>query len=144
MLGLKLNHVSKRGQWCYPLLCLESVFINLFDQHFDGLVQDCSNSSALAMELLQSCTKPSILLTLKTFINEKNHWWRYELFAKCCSKRCYWSGWPYNTCFWIPFCWNVFQRNSFTPVRLFGLDSENLSHVSPSSFEWDVKWSALW
>ena len=26
----------------------------------DGLVQDCSNSSALAMELLQSCTKPLI------------------------------------------------------------------------------------
>ena len=26
----------------------------------DGLVQDCSNSSALAMELLHSCTKPSI------------------------------------------------------------------------------------
>ena len=25
-----------------------------------GLVQDCSNSSALAMEWLQSCTKPSI------------------------------------------------------------------------------------
>ena len=24
----------------------------------DGLVQDCNNSSALAMELLQSCTKP--------------------------------------------------------------------------------------
>ena len=28
--------------------------------HIDGLVQDCSNSSALAMELLQSCTKSSI------------------------------------------------------------------------------------
>ena len=28
--------------------------------HVDGLVQDCSNSSALAMELLQSCTKPSM------------------------------------------------------------------------------------
>ena len=28
--------------------------------HIDGLAQDCSNSSALAMELLQSCTKPSI------------------------------------------------------------------------------------
>ena len=27
--------------------------------HYDGLVQDCCNSSALAMELLQSCTKPS-------------------------------------------------------------------------------------
>ena len=30
----------------------------------DGLVQDCSNSSALAMELLQSCTKPSIFTTM--------------------------------------------------------------------------------
>ena len=29
-------------------------------QYINGLVQDCSNSSALAMELLQSCTKPSI------------------------------------------------------------------------------------
>ena len=28
--------------------------------HIDGLVQDCSNSSALALELLQSCAKPSI------------------------------------------------------------------------------------
>ena len=28
--------------------------------HIDGLVQDCSNSSALAMELLLSCTKPLI------------------------------------------------------------------------------------
>ena len=26
----------------------------------DGLVQDCSNSIANALELLQSCTKPSI------------------------------------------------------------------------------------
>ena len=29
-------------------------------KHFDGLVQDCSISSALAMEILQSCTKPLI------------------------------------------------------------------------------------
>ena len=29
-------------------------------QHSDGLVQDCSNSRTLAMELLQSCAKPSI------------------------------------------------------------------------------------
>ena len=28
------------------------------DWHIDGLVQDYSNSSALAIELLQSCTKP--------------------------------------------------------------------------------------
>ena len=28
--------------------------------YFDSLVQDCSNSIANALELLQSCTKPSI------------------------------------------------------------------------------------
>ena len=28
--------------------------------YFEGLVQDCSNSSVLAMELLQSCTESSI------------------------------------------------------------------------------------
>ena len=29
--------------------------------HIDSLVQDCSISSALAMEILQYCTKPSVL-----------------------------------------------------------------------------------
>ena len=29
--------------------------------HIDGLIQDCSISSALAMEILQSCTVPSTL-----------------------------------------------------------------------------------
>ena len=29
------------------------------DGQVDGLALDCSNSRALAMELLQSCTKPS-------------------------------------------------------------------------------------
>ena len=29
-------------------------------KYLDGLVQDCSNSIANALELLQSCTKPSI------------------------------------------------------------------------------------
>ena len=32
----------------------------LYLSYIDGLVQNCSNSSALAMELLQFCTKPSI------------------------------------------------------------------------------------
>ena len=32
--------------------------------YFDGLVQDCSTSSALAIELLQSSTKPSICCLL--------------------------------------------------------------------------------
>ena len=39
--------------------------------YIDGLVQDCSNSSALAMELLQSCTKPSIY-TLITLDKRRN------------------------------------------------------------------------
>ena len=35
--------------------------IKLIDYRYvDGLVQDCSISSALALEILQSCTKPSI------------------------------------------------------------------------------------
>ena len=34
--------------------------IPLYQHNVDGLVQDCKNSSALAMELLQSCIKPSM------------------------------------------------------------------------------------
>ena len=62
----------------YNSLCVKSfgrhVFMNM---HFDGLVQDCSNSSALAVGLLQSCAKPSIY----TFYTRPWHWnctgWRY-------------------------------------------------------------------
>ena len=35
-------------------------YCQVYHTHIDGLVQDCSDSSALAMELLQSGTKPSI------------------------------------------------------------------------------------
>ena len=35
----------------------------LNENHINGLVQDCSDSSVLAMESLQSCTKPSISST---------------------------------------------------------------------------------
>ena len=40
-----------------------------FNDYFDGLVQDCSNSSVLAMELLQSCAKPLIFLHPITWMN---------------------------------------------------------------------------
>ena len=36
--------------------------------HIDGLVQDCSNSSVLAVDLLQSCTKLSIWRHEATFV----------------------------------------------------------------------------
>ena len=36
------------------------LYVGNWVSYIDGLVQDYSNSSVLAMELLQSCTKPSI------------------------------------------------------------------------------------
>ena len=39
--------------------------------HMYGLVQDCSNSSALTMELLQSCNKPSMLSLIARFMGPK-------------------------------------------------------------------------
>ena len=38
-------------QWCY-----------FEGEYIDGLVHDCSNSIAVAMELLQFCTEPSICI----------------------------------------------------------------------------------
>ena len=42
--------------------------IDSFKEHFDGLVQDCSISITSAVEILQSCTKPS---TWKSWILNK-------------------------------------------------------------------------
>ena len=39
----------------------------MFCVTYDSFVQDCSNSSALAMELLQSCSKPTILYMLTQY-----------------------------------------------------------------------------
>ena len=39
---------------------IHNLFHYLLRFHIDRLVQDCSNSIASALELLQSCTKPSI------------------------------------------------------------------------------------
>ena len=48
--------------------------------YFDGLVQDCSTSSANALEILQSCIKPSI----------------YG--AKLCFQMTSWSSWTLTWC----------------------------------------------
>ena len=60
MLGLKLNHISKSGP--RNEIALLTMHDRLIDIHhnIDGLVQDCGNSSALAIDKLQSYTKPSI------------------------------------------------------------------------------------
>ena len=67
---LKKLHLKKSAQWqpSYHSLSMLSVLTNHVtneyvreqDHHNDGLVQDCSNSTANALELLQSCTEPSI------------------------------------------------------------------------------------
>ena len=46
-------------------------WVRVVRQHIDGLVQDSSISSALAMEILQSCTRPSI-----SSRNFSHHWFR--------------------------------------------------------------------
>ena len=48
--------------WVQSLIYVKPASLQCCVQyHVDGLVQDCSNSSVLTMELLQSCTKPSML-----------------------------------------------------------------------------------
>ena len=48
--------VIKYVQPKHSLDVFSQVMINYINKHIDGFVQDCSNSSALAMELLQYCT----------------------------------------------------------------------------------------
>ena len=53
--------------------------------YIDGLVQDCNISSVLAMEILQSCTKPSIyeLLGFKMFKHEQPEPFLAYKYIKC-------------------------------------------------------------
>ena len=67
MPGLKSIHISKMTPGIlYHIMLLQfsnyyhSDQINAGIHHIDSLAQDCSNSSALAMELLQSWAKTSI------------------------------------------------------------------------------------
>ena len=49
--------------FCYQLIAKpgnKTATVPWPDPYIDGLLQDCSTSSALEMELLQSCTEPSI------------------------------------------------------------------------------------
>ena len=53
--------------WPFPMTTVRQGITSFHDsvecvKCIDGIVQDCSNSSALAIELLQSCTKSSVSL----------------------------------------------------------------------------------
>ena len=62
----EISHISQHVDNCHQVdrdkdgtwKISETAHMTVLD--IDGLVQDCSISSALAMEMLQSCTKPSI------------------------------------------------------------------------------------
>ena len=56
-----------------------TVFMTAQYDHINGSVQDCSNSSVLAMALLQSCTKPSIWTPWIQLINLKETSQMYKL-----------------------------------------------------------------
>ena len=83
--------------------------ISVQRNEINGLVQDCSISSANALEILQSCTKPSIWnITKHLSSSKKNHPIRIRFPVPQGSvqiRRCYlcprwWWGWPKcNRCF---------------------------------------------
>ena len=58
----ELRHLPGAIFWspvCLPQRQWRHTDEHRYIYHIDGLMQDCSISSALAMEILQSCTKPS-------------------------------------------------------------------------------------
>ena len=64
--GQTINHPHPSSCGQHPTSCVHILKLikTLMKTHVDGFVQDCSNSTANALELLQSCTKPSIYVSL--------------------------------------------------------------------------------
>ena len=60
--GIHRGPVNSLHKWPVTLKMFpfDDVVMEYEIDHSDGFVQDCSNSIANALELLQSCTKPSI------------------------------------------------------------------------------------
>ena len=58
--GNTVSRVERIGELSGGLTSPMHLMNKCVRYNIDGSAQDCSNSSALAMELLQSCAKPSI------------------------------------------------------------------------------------
>ena len=97
--------------------------------HIDGLVQDCSNPSANALELLQSCTKPSTYdltniryksdLCVRTVFcqNFGPKWSCYEEVQLCSAMICQWFyPWDYKSITAYCYIWKI-HEGSFRKVR---------------------------
>ena len=87
-LRFKDNSLPSNGL-CESILPYIRACDTLHKGYIDGLVQDCSNSIANALELLQSCTKPSIwshdpnLVKLEIYVNIKNNGQIMSQFYMC-------------------------------------------------------------
>ena len=95
--------------------------------HIDGLAQDCSNSSAIAMELLQSCTKPAIWFTV-LFIWAHHAWCIINLLIIIYTLR------PEQK--WLLFCKQHFQRHFLEKLRMFCI----FIQISIWYFFWGFHW----
>ena len=64
--------------------------------NIDGLVQDCSNSIANALELLQSCTKPSIsciiFFLFHQMFQRNDYWWKVGIIIMYQETGSWWHG----------------------------------------------------
>ena len=63
----------KSASAIYMMLLFVLIVMPMFMVDVSGLVQDCSNSIANALELLQSCTKPSIYTMSMSSVMDQ--WW---------------------------------------------------------------------
>ena len=79
-----------------------------YRHYFDGSIQDWSNSIAKSLELLQSCTKPSIY-------NSRIHSSPNKYLGACCQRLSKWS--QYIDCWHYPWIVNSLQFNTANSPR---------------------------
>ena len=100
---------NNKGRLFHHIMCstdqAHQSFIVEFYHHVDGLAQDCSNSSALAMELLQFCTKPSI--------------WSYSYYSRSPHCKCLHSQWQHSYHNMCIICINQFVEIWIWKYRIF-------------------------
>ena len=92
--------------------------------HYDGLVQDCSNSIANALELLQSCTKPSVIWTYVDQVrwlnkassgpNRLTHWGKIAVISQTTFSNAF--SWMKTYESWLISHWSLFLR---VQLRIF-------------------------
>ena len=93
--------------------------------YINGLVQDCSNSIALAMELLQSCTKPLISCCHSCY------WDRVLLVLQHIGRMVY----PSIHCLMASPAWSRYFQMHFLRWKIFYFDSNFTEVCSPGPID---------